>query len=69
MSDTQSEDFAEDLVTGADKIGKVIDANKRRAYHLLETGQIPAGKIGGRWVASRRKLRAHYDRLTDGASE
>ncbi|TIM10973.1 MAG: DNA-binding protein [Mesorhizobium sp.] len=45
-----------DLVWGAEAIASVIGAKPRQTFHLLETGQIPAKKVGGRWVAERGKL-------------
>jgi hypothetical protein len=57
-SQTQ-ETEASDIVWGAGPIGKVINANERQAFHLLERGLLPARKIGGRWAASRRKLLQH----------
>lgn len=41
---------------GAVAIGAAIGINRRQAFHLLETGAIPAKKIGGRWVAMRDRL-------------
>lgn len=52
-----------DLVWGAAAIGEVINRTPRQAIHLLEKNQLPARKSGGRWVASRRKLRAHFENL------
>ena len=62
------ETLGDDLIYGAKNIGKHTGDSERRAFHLLENGQIPAGKIGGRWVASRRKLREHFERLTEGSA-
>jgi hypothetical protein len=45
-----------DIIWGADAVGKVINRTKRQAHYMLETGALPARKVGGRWVASRRKL-------------
>jgi hypothetical protein len=45
-----------DLIWGAKDIGKIINKPLRATFHLLETGAIPAKKISGQWVASRRKL-------------
>ncbi|RUW92046.1 DNA-binding protein [Mesorhizobium sp. M7A.F.Ca.US.010.02.1.1] len=45
-----------ELVWGAEAIALVIGAKPRQTFHLLETGQIPAKKVGGRWVADRGKL-------------
>jgi hypothetical protein len=35
-------------------------ANVRKTFHFLETGAIPARKVGSRWVAERGKLREFF---------
>lgn len=45
-----------DLVWGVREIGQVIGRNPRQAFHLVSRGELPAKKVGGRWVASRREL-------------
>jgi hypothetical protein len=51
-----------DLVWGARAIAQVINLKSpKQAFRLLEAGQIPARKVGRSWVASRSKLRAHFD--------
>lgn len=49
-----------DLVWGAEPIGKVIGLNKRQTFHLLESGRLPAKKVGGKWVSSEGALRRHF---------
>jgi hypothetical protein len=49
-----------DLVWGAHAIAAAIGTTRRKAFHLLEKGSIPARKVGGRWVAERGKLRAFF---------
>jgi hypothetical protein len=39
-------------------IAKEIRRTERQTFRLLETGQLPGRKIGGRWVSTRRQLRA-----------
>ena len=50
----------DDLLWGAEAIGKVIKRKPGRTYYLLEGGHLngAAKKIGGVWVARRSKLRA-----------
>jgi len=48
-----------DLVWEAAGIANVISRTERQVLHMLNTGQIPAKKVGGRWVASRAKLIAY----------
>lgn len=45
-----------DLVWEAKNIAKVIGRTDRQTFQLLNAGQLPAKKVGDRWVASRRKL-------------
>lgn len=47
---------AEDIIWEASNIAAVIGRTERQTVHMLSTGALPARKIGGRWVASRRKL-------------
>lgn len=44
------------LIWGATEIGRVLGVSRRRAFHLLETGELPARKVGGRWVADVASL-------------
>lgn len=44
------------MLWGAGEIAKVIGRPVRATFHLLEKGEIPAKKVGGRWVAHRDKL-------------
>lgn len=46
----------EDIIWEASNIAAVIGRTERQTVHMLATGSLPAKKIGGRWVASRRKL-------------
>ena len=59
------DDVESDFVWGAEAIGAVIGLNEKQTFHLLYSGalagavkKIKTGKEGGRWVGSRRKLRA-----------
>ncbi|MER8872752.1 DNA-binding protein [Mesorhizobium sp. M0814] len=49
-------DISTDLLWGADASAKAIGRSERATFHLLEKGEIPAKKVGGRWVANRDKL-------------
>jgi hypothetical protein len=42
---------------GAKAIGAFIGLNSRQTFYLLTKGEIPAKKIGGRWIATRQRLR------------
>lgn len=45
-----------DLVWEVSGIAKVIDRTERQTNHMLARGELPAKKVGGRWVAERGKL-------------
>lgn len=55
---TALDNSSDDIVWEVKNIARVIGRNDRQTFHLLATGQLPAKQIGGRWVASRRKLLA-----------
>lgn len=67
-SSTQNDQdgLAADLLYGVTAVAGFIGESERRALYLLESKQIPAGKLGQRWVASRQALRDHYARLVRG---
>ena len=54
-----------DLIWGAVAIGRFLNLNRRQSYHCLENDQLPARKVGDKWVASREALRRHI--IGDGA--
>jgi len=46
-------------IWGAAAIGRIIGRSERTVFHMLETGLLPARRVGRRWVASREKLIAY----------
>jgi hypothetical protein len=60
----QSPDNADDLdapIWGAPAISAEIRKGLQATYHLIKTGSIPATKLGGQWVTTRRRLRAAFN--------
>jgi hypothetical protein len=53
-----SENF--ELLWGAEQIAAELSVTTRRAFYLLEQGEIPAQKVGGRWCAARSALRKRF---------
>jgi hypothetical protein len=49
-----------DLIWGAEEIAKLIGRSTRATFHMLDNGELPAKKVGGRWVAERSKLIAFF---------
>lgn len=47
-----------DLAWGVGEIASVIERDERATYHLLAKGDLPARKVGGKWVASKQRLLA-----------
>ena len=47
-----------DILWGADAIAAEIRRDRNATFHLLSAGALPAKKVGGRWVASKERLRA-----------
>jgi hypothetical protein len=56
----------EDRLDGVAAIAEFIGEPPRRTNYLLERGILPAGKLGTRWVASKRRLTEHYTALVGG---
>jgi hypothetical protein len=54
-----------DMLRGARSIADFIGYDLKSTYARLSKGQIPAGKEGELWIASKAVLRAHYARLTN----
>jgi hypothetical protein len=53
-----------DLVLwGAKQIGEAINLTEAQAKYLLENGMLPGKKFGGRWISTRRRVRA---KITEG---
>lgn len=62
-------DLADDLLYGAEDIGKFIGRNARQVYHLVDKGNLPAGTIGTVLMASKRRIREHYAKLLNAAAD
>ncbi len=61
--------LADDLLCGVAAIADERGEKRRRTNYLLQTGQIPAFKHGGRWYARRSSLRAQIERLEREAGD
>lgn len=45
-----------DLIWEVKEIAKLIRRTERQTFHMLNKGELPARKVGGRWVAERSRL-------------
>ena len=64
--DQGTNDDGLDLIWGVEPIAAELGLARRPTYNLLERGRIPAQKIGGKWCASRKGLRAFFSVLVAG---
>jgi hypothetical protein len=51
---------------GQSQVAAELGVSPRAALHLLERGLILAGRLGGRYVVSKRLLREHFEALAAG---
>lgn len=49
-----------DIIWGAKAIAKALNLTDRQAFYLLESGELPVRKVGGKWCASRSKLQEFF---------
>lgn len=54
-----------DLIWGIDAIARFIKRSNRQTYHLLAKGEIPAKRVGGRWVATKEALIRFFKQTGD----
>lgn len=45
-----------DLIWEVAEIAKIIGRTERQTFHMLQSGSLPAKKVGGRWVVERGAL-------------
>jgi hypothetical protein len=59
-------DLGSDTLRGVSAIAEFLGVSRRRAQYLVDRRYIPTGNEGSTIIASRRGLRAHYARSTQG---
>ncbi len=67
QTDISAENDTLDLIWGAEAIAAVINQTVRQTNYMLAKRQLPAKKVGGKWVASRRGLRRHFAEALNAA--
>lgn len=63
MSESPSDEI--ELIWGAAEIARFIKRTNRQTYHMLNSGQLPAKKVGEHWVAEAGNLRRHFIELSN----
>ena len=53
-----------ELLWGVETISAFIGRNQRQTFYMLSTGELPAKKVGGRWVADRKTLEQFFSEVT-----
>ena len=66
VEDDKGGDLKADIIDGIGGFVAFTGWSARRCYHCLEQGYIPATKIGGKWVGSKRAVRERFSRVTNG---
>lgn len=56
-----------ELVWGASAIARIIGRTDRQTFHLLQSGELPAKKVGDRWVADRDELIRFFKQTGEAA--
>ena len=57
----------DDLLIGAEAIGAYLGRSESQAFHLCDTGAIPAWKHAGRWHARKSTLDRFFAELEAAA--
>ena len=63
---TPALEIKSDLLDGIDEIAAFLGLDIRRTRYLLNTGRLPAGHLGMRWLGSKARLQAHLESLVSG---
>jgi excisionase family DNA binding protein len=51
------------------EVAELLSLSRGSAYSLVRTGEIPALKLGGRWVIPKRRFHTWLDNLPDANTE
>lgn len=61
-----------DVLLGASAITAFVNklttspVTKSQIYHWIESGNLPAGRLGAKVVASKKRITKHFEPLTGG---
>jgi hypothetical protein len=71
MSTTEPPPSADDTLYGVAAIAECLRSqglpfSDRQTFYALEKSNLPGGKLGGRWIASRSALASHIERIAAG---
>jgi hypothetical protein len=61
-----------DVLLGASAITAFVnelttsEVSRSQIYHWIESGHLPAGRLGTKVIRSKERIREHFERLTGG---
>ncbi len=61
-----SPELPNDLLWGVPAIARHVGLTERQARYKIDCGALPAGKSGGKFVASKRRLAEYFSLVTSG---
>lgn len=60
--------LGDDLLWGAEEIGKYIDRSAEQVYYLYRSGKLPLGKYGKELLGSKARIANRIHKITAGSS-
>ncbi|MCZ6483056.1 MAG: hypothetical protein O6757_07405 [Alphaproteobacteria bacterium] len=66
MDQRTKDEQSNDRLDGVGDFARFTKFNKRRCYYLLERGLLPGGKLGARWIGSKRTVAEYLDGIAAG---
>lgn len=64
MTDTSRKTENLDLIWGVKAIAAFIGRTPRQTFEAVSKGALPARRVNGRWVASRKALRKFFEEVS-----
>jgi hypothetical protein len=61
-----------DVLLGASAITEFVNelttlkVSRSQIYHWIESGNLPAGRLGTKLIGSKKRIREHFEHVTGG---
>ena len=61
-----------DILLGASAITAFVNelttsrVSRSQIYHWIESGNLPAGRLGTKVIGSKKRIREHFEQITGG---
>ncbi len=66
MDQHSKDEQSNDRLNGVADYAGFTGWNERRCYYLLSRGLLPGGKLGARWIGSKRAVTKYLDEIATG---